>query len=131
MIHLQENKISHNILKNTNILVDGEGQVKLSYFNLESYYEKDNALPTNKNIDNKDSSKKVYFILDINYWIAPEIILNPSIKRENAADIWAVGSFVIEMATKQPPWSKQFPTTKELLNAMKKDKGNTFCLPSS
>jgi len=29
---------------------------------------------------------------------------------------------VIEMATKQPPWSKQFPSTKELLKAMKKDK---------
>jgi len=26
------------------------------------------------------------------------------------------------MATKQPPWSKQFPSTKELLKAMKKDK---------
>jgi len=56
LLHLHDHNISHNNLKNTNILVDGEGQVKLNYFNLEQYFPKENKIPTDKAIDNKNSS---------------------------------------------------------------------------
>ena len=63
ILHLHENNIPHNNLKNTNILVDGEGQVKLSYFNLETYFPREYKYPTDESLDDLNSSK-VYINLN-------------------------------------------------------------------
>jgi len=64
IIHLHDNNIPHNNLKNTNILVDGEGQVKLSYFNLKNYYEIDNnQIPSSDSIHNTSSGNNFKMII--------------------------------------------------------------------
>ncbi|KAK7319348.1 hypothetical protein RJT34_04068 [Clitoria ternatea] len=87
--YLHDNNVVHRDIKCANILVDVNGAVKLADFGL--------AKATKFN-DVKSSKGSPY-------WMAPEVV---NLKNQGyglAADIWSLGCTVLEMLTRQPPYS--------------------------
>ncbi|KAH1134016.1 Mitogen-activated protein kinase kinase kinase 1 [Glycine max] len=88
--YLHDHNVVHRDIKCANILVDVSGQVKLADFGL--------AKATKFN-DVKSSKGSPY-------WMAPEVV---NLKNQGgyglAADIWSLGCTVLEMLTRQPPYS--------------------------
>ncbi|XP_039172646.1 mitogen-activated protein kinase kinase kinase 1-like [Eucalyptus grandis] len=87
--YLHDQKVVHRDIKCANILVDASGSVKLADFGLAKA-TKVNAAKTS---------------IGSAFWMAPEVV-NPK-KRSygSAADIWSLGCTVLEMLTRQPPYS--------------------------
>jgi serine/threonine protein kinase len=54
--------------------------------------------------------------------LAPEIILKEK-EITAAVDIWSLGCIIIEMATKNPPWSNLAKTPKEVIDLIAKSTG--------
>ncbi|KAL2343751.1 hypothetical protein Fmac_005036 [Flemingia macrophylla] len=87
--YLHDHHVVHRDIKCSNILVDVHGAVKLADFGL--------AKATKFN-DVKSSKGSPY-------WMAPEVV---NLKNQGyglAADIWSLGCTVLEMLTRQPPYS--------------------------
>ncbi|KAG4999580.1 hypothetical protein AAZX31_08G075900 [Glycine max] len=88
--YLHDHNVVHRDIKCANILVNVRGQVKLADFGL--------AKATKFN-DIKSSKGSPY-------WMAPEVV---NLKNQGgyglAADIWSLGCTVLEMLTRQPPYS--------------------------
>ncbi|RDX91129.1 Mitogen-activated protein kinase kinase kinase 1, partial [Mucuna pruriens] len=87
--YLHDHDVVHRDIKCANILVDVNGAVKLADFGL--------AKATKFN-DVKSSKGSPY-------WMAPEVV---NLKNQGyglAADIWSLGCTVLEMLTRQPPYS--------------------------
>nr|KYP47925.1 Mitogen-activated protein kinase kinase kinase 1 [Cajanus cajan] len=87
--YLHDHDVVHRDIKCSNILVDVHGAVKLADFGL--------AKATKFN-DVKSSKGSPY-------WMAPEVV---NLKNQGyglAADIWSLGCTVLEMLTRQPPYS--------------------------
>ncbi|KAE9603261.1 hypothetical protein Lal_00008294 [Lupinus albus] len=87
--YLHDRNVVHRDIKCANILVDVSGSVKLADFGL--------AKATKLN-DVKSSKGSPY-------WMAPEVV---NLKNQGyglAADIWSLGCTVLEMLTRQPPYS--------------------------
>ncbi|KAJ0734280.1 putative mitogen-activated protein kinase kinase kinase STE-STE11 family [Helianthus annuus] len=88
--YLHERKVVHRDIKCANILVDANGFVKLADFGLA----KATALNDIKSCKGTP------------YWMAPEVVNNRSKKGYGlAADIWSLGCTVLEMLTRQIPYS--------------------------
>jgi serine/threonine protein kinase len=66
--------------------------------------------------------KLIILFLDCPYWLAPEIILKEK-EITAAVDIWSLGCIIIEMATKNPPWSNLAKTPKEVIELIAKSTG--------
>jgi mitogen-activated protein kinase kinase kinase len=47
--------------------------------------------------------------------MAPEIVAKEKVLT-SAVDIWSLGCIIIEMATRNPPWSNIAKTSEEVLN---------------
>ncbi|KAL6752624.1 kinase-like domain-containing protein [Haematococcus lacustris] len=90
--YLHQKKIMHRDIKGANILVDGQGTVKLADFGASKKIE---------DLATVGSGSKS--IRGTPYWMAPEVIKQTGHGRP--ADIWSLGCVVIEMATGRPPWS--------------------------
>jgi serine/threonine protein kinase len=104
LVYLHDKGIIHRNIKNCNILVDGDGTVKLTDFvicDILSGEDPENILYFN-------SSKA-----DGPFWMAPEIA-SKSNNITTAVDIWSVGCIIIEMATRNPPWSNVAKTYEEV-----------------
>ncbi|CAL0306107.1 unnamed protein product [Lupinus luteus] len=89
LMYLHDRNVVHRDIKCANILVDVSGSVKLADFGL--------AKATKLN-DVKSSKGSPY-------WMAPEVV---NLKNQGyglAADIWSLGCTVLEMLTRQPPYS--------------------------
>ncbi|KAJ1434985.1 Serine/threonine-protein kinase, active site [Sesbania bispinosa] len=87
--YLHDRNVVHRDIKCANILVDANGSVKLADFGL--------AKATKLN-DVKSSKGSPY-------WMAPEVVNLRNRGYGLAADIWSLGCPVLEMLTRQPPYS--------------------------
>ncbi|CAJ1935934.1 unnamed protein product [Sphenostylis stenocarpa] len=88
--YLHDHNVVHRDIKCANILVDVSGAVKLADFGLAK------ATKFNDVRSSKGSP----------YWMAPEVVnLNSGGGYGLAADIWSLGCTVLEMLTRQPPYS--------------------------
>ncbi|KAF3967343.1 hypothetical protein CMV_008648 [Castanea mollissima] len=87
--YLHDKKVIHRDIKCSNILVDANGFVKLADFGLA----------------------KVTKLIDIKcckgtpFWMAPEVVNSNNGFYGLAADIWSLGCTVLEMLTRQHPYS--------------------------
>lgn len=84
--YLHYHGVIHRDIKGANILVNNDGQVKLSDFGSAKKLKKD----------------YLSSFIGTTCWMAPEIILNKSYER--FADIWSLGCTVYEMLVGQPPF---------------------------
>ena len=83
--------LSHLVdLKGANVLIDGDGVVKLADFGASTAFEQTNLSHGFKSIRGSV------------YWMAPEVMKGTGYGRR--ADIWSVGCTVIEMITANHPW---------------------------
>ncbi|KAH9685969.1 protein kinase domain-containing protein [Citrus sinensis] len=87
--YLHEQNVVHRDIKCANILVDASGSVKLADFGL--------AKATTMN--DVKSCKGTPF------WMAPEVVNLKNRGYGLTADIWSLGCTVLEMLTRQPPYS--------------------------
>ncbi|KAK7260370.1 hypothetical protein RIF29_26361 [Crotalaria pallida] len=87
--YLHDRNVVHRDIKCANILVDVSGSVKLADFGLAK---------TTKLNDVKSSKGSPY-------WMAPEVVNLMNQGYGLAADIWSLGCTVLEMLTRQPPYS--------------------------
>lgn len=94
LIYLHENKVIHKDIKGANILVDGDGTVKLADFGCSSQLEK-----TISNFDTFLANSLKGSIP----WMAPEVVKETGYGRRS--DIWSFGCTILEMATGKVPWS--------------------------
>ena len=94
MIYLHENKVVHKDIKGANILVDGDGTVKLADFGCSSQFEK-----TLSNFNTFLANSLQGSIP----WMAPEVVKETGYGRRS--DIWSFGCTILEMATGKLPWS--------------------------
>ncbi|KAI6678651.1 hypothetical protein NL676_039447 [Syzygium grande] len=88
--YLHDQNVVHSDIKCANILVDAGGSVKLADFGLAKATE----------------VRAAKSFLGATQWIAPEVV--KSLKNgsyELAADIWSLGCTVLEMLTREPPYS--------------------------
>ena len=93
--YLHSKGIVHRDIKSANILVDLNGNIKLSDFGVSGQ------------ISLKKSSGDSCFLQSLKgtlLWMAPEVICQ--IKYDFKADIWSLGCTLLEMATGFPPWGK-------------------------
>lgn len=89
--YLHQNKFMHRDIKGANILVDGQGTVKLADFGASKKIE---------NLATIGSGSKS--MQGTPYWMAPEVIQQTG--HAQPADIWSLACVVIEMFTGKPPW---------------------------
>uniref|UniRef100_A0A7N0T7L5 mitogen-activated protein kinase kinase kinase n=1 Tax=Kalanchoe fedtschenkoi TaxID=63787 RepID=A0A7N0T7L5_KALFE len=87
--YLHDRNVVHRDIKCANILVDTSGSVKLADFGL--------AKATRKN--------DVKSCKGTPYWMAPEVVNGKKQGYGLAADIWSLGCTVLEMLTRQIPYS--------------------------
>jgi len=90
---LHERNIVHQLIKGANILVDGNGVIKLREFGTAGLIS---GIIGNSVITD-----------DSFLWMAPEVLSGFTENKE--ADIWSIGCTVIEMVTRKPPWMDQYP----------------------
>jgi serine/threonine protein kinase len=104
LVYLHDLGIIHRNIKNCNVLVDGDGTVKLTDFVISDI------------LVGEDPESILYFNTSKTegpFWMAPEIA-SKSNNITSAVDIWSVGCIIIEMATKNPPWSNVAKTYEEV-----------------
>mmetsp|Transcript_70528 Transcript_70528/g.181779 ORF Transcript_70528/g.181779 Transcript_70528/m.181779 type:complete len:373 (-) Transcript_70528:80-1198(-) len=89
---LHSEKIVHRDVKGANILIDAEGDAKLSDFGACRELEALQSTVTGGMTSIHGSV----------YWMAPEVL---KFKAGRRSDIWSLGCTVIEMITAQPPWA--------------------------
>jgi serine/threonine protein kinase len=63
--------------------------------------------------------------LDPPFWLAPEII-NKQKNLTTAVDIWSLGCVIIEMATRNPPWSNITTNCQEVINLIGNSNGKFY-----
>lgn len=86
--YLHEHNIIHRDIKASNLLITGDGAVKLADFGLAALFNEEQVQDGN--------------VVGSPYWMAPEIIeLSPHLP---ASDIWSLGCCCIELLTGFPPY---------------------------
>lgn len=99
--YLHANGVVHRDLKCANILVDGEGEVKLADFGCAVKYE-----------GSLQQSNLLTSLKGSILWMAPEVMRQSGYGRK--ADIWSLGCCGVEMLTGKPPW----PSFDDVLQAI-------------
>jgi serine/threonine protein kinase len=92
LVYLHSRNVAHRDIKGRNILVDGDGALKLADFG--------GAKEFSENLGDSPSMDMQYTPL----WTAPEVLQGTY---DSKVDIWSLGCTIIEMATALPPWQEQ------------------------
>lgn len=100
LLELHKAHIMSRDVKGSNVLLTGEGSVKLVDFGLAKSFE-------------STLGKRGTCIGSVN-WMAPEMFTNPSKMNEKTygsrADVWALGILAIELGDGHPPFHEMHPT---------------------
>ncbi|XP_050282604.1 uncharacterized protein LOC126723302 isoform X6 [Quercus robur] len=88
--YLHDKKVIHRDIKCSNILVDASGSVKLADFGSLAKVTKLNDIKS---------------CIGTPFWMAPEVVNLKNRPYGLAADIWSLGCTVLEMLTRQHPYS--------------------------
>jgi len=94
MAHLHKNNVVHGILASRNILVDNNGNPKLTDFGLMSILPKDNLMTSD---------------LAPIRWYAPEYIANINKTYEKTSDVWCFGVVLWEIVERKEPFAGMDP----------------------
>lgn len=138
LVYLHDQGIVHRNIQNCNVLVDGNGTVKLSDFVVSNILIGDD--PEKILFFNTNNGKSMLLLimililiylsllfLDPPFWMAPEII-NKEKNLTWAVDIWSLGCIIIEMATKNPPWSNITTNCAEVMKLIGTSQGKKSLL---
>ncbi|CAI9114662.1 OLC1v1015435C1 [Oldenlandia corymbosa var. corymbosa] len=98
MLYLHDRHVIHRDIKCANILVDANECAKLADFGLAKVSALNN----------------VFSCKGTPYWMAPEVVSSKNQGYGLAADIWSLGCTVLEMLTRQFPYSNFEPVSIRL-----------------
>uniref|UniRef100_A0A2P2LSC0 Protein kinase domain-containing protein n=1 Tax=Rhizophora mucronata TaxID=61149 RepID=A0A2P2LSC0_RHIMU len=90
LAYLHGRSTVHRDIKGANILVDPNGEIKLTDFGMAKHITACSSMLSFKGSP---------------YWMAPEVVMNTN-GYNLAVDIWSLGCTILEMATSKPPWSQ-------------------------
>lgn len=90
----------HRDLKSQNILLNQEGEVKLTDFGVSTQLS--------SNFSRRNTT------VGTPYWMAPEVILNSTGGHSYKADIWSLGCCLYELKNGKPPLQEHFAPMKAL-----------------
>lgn len=91
---LHQNGVIHRDIKGSNILVNGNGNAKLSDFGTATIFEKDREVRT---------TQEELGLAGSAYWMAPEVVVHGT--HYAASDVWSLGCTIIEMLTGSRPYA--------------------------
>ena len=89
--YLHNKSIIHRDIKSDNILINEQGDVKLSDFGFSCQLDKTNG-----------KSRRQSLVGTV-CWMAPELVTSSKPGYDNAIDIWSFGILAIELAEGEPP----------------------------
>jgi len=95
--YLHNKDIVHRDLKCANILVNTEGQVKLSDFGSSTKLQSISVSTSDVNSQISESSVTDREIKGSPYWMAPEVV--NGLGAGKPSDVWSLGCCIIEMIT--------------------------------
>ncbi|KAI7858748.1 hypothetical protein BDC45DRAFT_531295 [Circinella umbellata] len=98
--YLHENNIVHRDIKPDNILIDYQGQLKLSDFGAAKILAKGQ-----KTMGRTTMNMNVNSLAGTPMYMAPEVITGGDTGRKGSMDIWSLGCCIVQMATGRRPWS--------------------------
>eukprot|EP01116_Phalansterium_solitarium_P019532 TRINITY_DN5496_c0_g1_i1.p1 TRINITY_DN5496_c0_g1~~TRINITY_DN5496_c0_g1_i1.p1 ORF type:complete len:1067 (-),score=461.99 TRINITY_DN5496_c0_g1_i1:270-3470(-) len=95
--YLHSKSIIHRDIKSANILLTGDGDIKLVDFGVSAV--------------RRDANERRYTMIGTPYWMAPEIIANKTGHEpyDQKCDVWSLGITMLELAEMNPPLHEIHP----------------------
>ncbi|KAF7725242.1 Suppressor of Sensor Kinase (SLN1) [Apophysomyces ossiformis] len=100
LAYLHNNNIVHRDIKPDNILIDYQGQLKLTDFGASKILAKGQRTAGRTTLNVNANS-----LAGTPMYMAPEVITGGDTGRKGSMDIWSLGCCIVQMATGRRPWS--------------------------